>query len=54
MGNQKLILLVRKHKKEKHILENVPIGKNNPKILKPQEPYPEEWDAADDSGVDNT
>ena len=27
MGNQKLMLLVRKHKKEKHILENVLIGK---------------------------
>ena len=45
--------LVRNHEEERHILENVPIGRCNPIVFKPQGPALEEWDAADDADVNN-
>ena len=46
--------LVSNQEEERHVSENVLIGKHNPKKSKPQGTALEEWDAADDANVDNT
>ena len=54
MGFQNMVALLRKHEEEWHVLDNVLIGRHNPKMFNLQGLALEEWDASDDANAENT